>query len=53
MVSPTYVLSAYAVKDEATRRKVNFRQTKLRYFIVFLACMVVFSNEYCFDTPSV
>ena len=53
MVSPTFVLTAYKIKDEVTRRNVNFRQTKLRYFVVVLACLVVFGSEYCFDTASV
>lgn len=53
MVNPSFVMSAYTVKDEVTRRKVNFRQTKFRYFIVVLACFVVFGCEYCFDNPSV
>jgi hypothetical protein len=53
MVSPSYVLSAYVVKDAETRRKVNYRQTSLRYFVVILAVFVVFGCEYCFDNPSV
>lgn len=53
MVNPSFVLSAYKVKDEQTRRNVNFRQTGLRYFIVVIACLVVFGCEYCFDNPSV
>lgn len=42
MVSPSFVMSAYTVKDEKTRRNVNFRQTKLRYLVVVLAVFVVF-----------
>lgn len=53
MVSPSFVMSAYVVKDDKTRRQVNFRQTKLRYVMVMLACFVVFGCEYCFDNPSV
>ena len=53
MVTASFVMSAYMVKDEKTRRQVNFRQTKLRYFVVVAACLVVFGCEYIFDNPSV
>jgi hypothetical protein len=53
MVSPSYVMSAYVVKDAATRRQVSFRQTSLRYVVVVLAVLVVFGCEYCFDNASV
>lgn len=42
MVSPSFVMQAYSVRGEDTRRKVDFRQTKLRYFIVVVAIFVVF-----------
>lgn len=53
MVSPSFVMQAYSIRGEGTRRKVDFRQTKLRYFIVVVAIFVVFGCEYCFDNPSV
>lgn len=53
MVSPSFVMQAYSVKNDVTRRNVNFRQTNLRYFVVVIAIFVVFGCEYCFDTPSV
>lgn len=53
MVSPSFVMSAYVVKDDKTRRNVDYRRTKLRYLIVVIACLVVFGCEYCFDTASV
>jgi hypothetical protein len=42
MVSPSFVMQAYSVKDDITRRNVNFRQTNLRYFVVVIAIFVVF-----------
>jgi hypothetical protein len=53
MMSPSFAMSAFLIKDALTRRKVDFRQTKLRYFIVVLAIFVIFGCEYCFDNPSV
>lgn len=53
MVTPSFVMAAYSVKDDVTRRNVNFRQTKLRYLVVVIAIFVVFGCEYCFDNPSV
>lgn len=53
MVNPSFVQSAYKVRDHDTLRKVNYRHTKIRYFALFLAVLVVFGHEYCFDNPSV
>lgn len=53
MVSPSFVMQAYSVKNDVTRRNVNFRQTNLRYLVVVIAIFVVFGCEYCFDNPSV
>lgn len=53
MVSPSFVFSAYTIKDPQTKRIVDYRQSNLRYLVVIIACLVVFGCEYCFDTPSV
>lgn len=42
MANPSFVMEAYTKKDDAARRLVNFRRTKLRYFAVIIACLVVF-----------
>lgn len=47
------MLSAYRKKDEATKRRVDMRQTNVRYLVVVIAILVVFGCEYCFDTASV
>ena len=52
MVTGEFVLSAYRPKDEVQKRKIKFRETRVRYVVVFLAIMVVFFEEYCFDNPS-
>jgi hypothetical protein len=52
-MNPSFAMSAYVVKDPLTRRKVDYRQTNLRYLVVVLAIFVIFGCEYCFDNPSV
>jgi hypothetical protein len=42
MVNPSFVMSAYTIKDAITKRKVDFRQTNLRYAVVVLAIFVIF-----------
>lgn len=53
MVQPSFVLSQYVKKNDKEKRRRNFRQTNMRYLVVVLAVLVVFSCEYCFDNPSV
>lgn len=53
MVNPTFVLSVFAVKGEEDRRRVDYRQTSMRYIVVLIAIFVVFGCEYCFDNASV
>lgn len=53
MVNPTFVLSVFAVKGEEERRRVDYRQTSMRYMVVLIAILVVFGCEYCFDNASV
>lgn len=38
----TFVLSTYKKKGEEEKRKVNFRQTKMRYVVLVVAIFVVF-----------
>ena len=53
MVSGSFVLSAYKHKEEEEIRRVNYRQSNMRYVVVLLAILVVFGCEYCFDNASV
>jgi hypothetical protein len=53
MVNATFVLSVYAVKGDDEKRRVNYRQTNMRYLVVVVAILVVFGCEYCFDNASV
>jgi len=53
MVNSSFVLSVYAVKGDDEKRRVNYRQTNMRYLVVVIAILVVFGCEYCFDNPSV
>ena len=53
MVQGTFVFSIYQKKDGALRRKIDYRQTKVRYLVVVIAILVVFGCEYCFDNASV
>ena len=53
MVNPTFVLSVFAVKGGEERRRVDYRQTNMRYVVVLIAIFVVFGCEYCFDNASV
>jgi hypothetical protein len=53
MVQGSFVFSAYKKKDEATKMRINFRQTNVRYLVVVIAIFVVFGCEYCFDNASV
>jgi len=53
MVQGTFVLSGLEKKGPEAKRKVNYRQTNMRYLVVVLAIFVVFSCEYCFDNASV
>ena len=53
MVQGTFVFSVYKKKDENEKRKINYRQTNVRYLVVVIAIFVVFGCEYCFDTASV
>lgn len=53
MVQGTFVFSIYRKKDGELRRKIDYRQTKVRYIVVVIAIFVVFGCEYCFDTASV
>ena len=42
MVNANFVLSVYAVKGDDEKRKVNYRQTNMRYVVVVIAILVVF-----------
>jgi len=42
MVSPTFVLSVFAGKGDKEKRRVNYRQTNMRYIVVLIAIFVVF-----------
>lgn len=53
MVTGTFVKSVFVKKGDEEKRKVNYRQTNMRYIVVVLAIFVVFGCEYCFDNPSV
>lgn len=53
MVQGTFVLSAYRQKNPQEQRKVDYRQSYMRYVVVVIAIFVVFGCEYCFDNASV
>lgn len=53
MVQGSFVVSALRKKNEVERKKVNYRQTNMRYVVVVIAILVVFGCEYCFDNASV
>jgi hypothetical protein len=53
MAKGTFVYSAVAPKNAEQKRRVKFRDSGVRYFVILLAILVVFFYEYCFDTPSV
>jgi hypothetical protein len=53
MLKPSVVMSAYKPKDWISKRKISFRQTKMRWVALLLGCLVCFGSQYCFDNPSV
>ena len=42
MVHGTFVLSGLEKKGPEAKRKINYRQTKMRYVVVLIAIFVVF-----------
>lgn len=53
MLKPSVVMSVYQPKDRVTRRKISFRQTKMRWVALLFGVLVCFGMQYCFDNPSV
>ena len=53
MVQGTFVAATFIKRPEEVIRKVEYRQTSMRYVVVVIAILVVFGCEYCFDTASV
>ena len=42
MVQGTFVLTVFEKKGPETKRKIDYRQTKMRYLVVVIAILVVF-----------
>lgn len=53
MVQGTFIMTALSRRGPEEVRKVNYRQTNMRYLVIVIAIFVVFGCEYCFDNPSV
>ena len=53
MVQGTFVAATFVKRPEEVIRKVEYRQTSMRYVVVVIAIFVVFGCEYCFDNASV